>query len=50
MIVPRHWLLPERIDYLRSAGYGAAREAAGLGIVEFVRRRLQPAGDCTSFR
>ena len=44
VIVPRHWLLPERIAYLRSAGYVAAQEADLLGIVEFVRRTPGPAG------
>jgi hypothetical protein len=38
VIVPRHWLFPERIEYLRRAGYAGAREAAGLGIVEYVKR------------
>jgi len=38
VFVPRHWLVAERIAYLRAAGYTGASEAAGLGIVEFVRR------------
>jgi hypothetical protein len=38
VFVPRHWLLPERIEYLRRAGYVGAREAADLGIVEFALR------------
>jgi len=50
VIVPRHWLLPERIDYLRRAGYDGAREAAGLGIVEFVRRSPRTIGRSTPFR
>ncbi|HEU4701941.1 MAG TPA: hypothetical protein VFS37_05605, partial [Conexibacter sp.] len=39
VIVPDHWLFPERIEYLRRAGYVGDREAAGLGVVEFARRR-----------
>jgi hypothetical protein len=38
VIVMRHWLFPERIEYLRSAGFVGAREAAGVGFVEYVRR------------
>ncbi|HEX7290374.1 MAG TPA: hypothetical protein VF250_04520, partial [Conexibacter sp.] len=38
VILMQHWLFPERIEYLRRAGYVGAREAAGVGIVEYVRR------------
>ncbi len=38
VLVPRHWLFAERIEYLQEAGYDVGREAAGLGIVELVRR------------
>lgn len=38
VIAPRVQLFPERIEYLRAAGYQPEREAAGLGIVDFVAR------------
>jgi len=44
VILIRHWLFPERIDYLRRAGYVPAQEQPDLGIVELVRRTPEPAG------
>jgi hypothetical protein len=38
LIAPRELLFPERIAYLERAGFEGRREAAGLGIVEYVAR------------